>query len=194
MIPKVKTYLTLAGVLIVLSLAVTNYLNTQRYLKEKAERIRQENNVAELLKKDKANIALNLTQSEYISSLSSENESLLKQLQIKPKTVVKFVEREVIVKDTVVKEVPVKVTGKDYWHISDSDKCWRWEADAYLWNDSLKIDRTLFDYRNKTSDVFYKKRVFKLWFIEIYSGKKIIQQTSSECGEVNTKTVQVIKR
>lgn len=194
MIPKVKTYLILAGVLIILSLAVTNYLNTQRYLKEKAERIRQENNVAELLKKDKANIALNLTQSEYISSLSSENESLLKQLQIKPKTVVKFVEREVIIKDTVVKEVPVYKTAYNQWHISDSDKCWRWEADAYLWNDSLKIDRTLFDYRNKTSDVFYKKRVFKLWFIEIYSGKKIIQQTSSECGEVNTKTVQVIKR
>jgi sulfur carrier protein ThiS len=194
MIPKIKNYLIIAGVLIILSLAVTNYLNTQRYLKEKAERIRQENNVAELLKKDKANIALNLTQSEYISSLSSENESLLKQLQIKPKTVVKFVEREVIIKDTIVKEVPVYKTAYNQWHISDKDKCWRWEADAYLWNDSLKIDRTLFDYRNKTSDVFYKKRVFKLWFIEIYSGKKIIQQTSSECGEVNTKTVQVIKR
>lgn len=194
MIPKVKTYLIIAGVLFIIALSATNYLNHKKFLREKAERIRQENNVAELLKKDKANIALNLTQSEYISSLSSENESLLKQLQIKPKTVVKFVEREVIIKDTVVKEVPVKVTGKDYWHISDKGKCWRWEADAYLWNDSLKIDRTLFDYRNKTSDVFYKKRVFKLWFIEIYSGKKIIQQTSSECGEVSTKTVQVIKR
>lgn len=194
MIAKVKNYLILAGVLIILSLAVTNYLNTQRYLKEKAERIRQENNVAELLKKDKANIALNLTQSEYISSLSSENESLLKQLQIKPKTVVKFVEREVIIKDTIVKEVPVYKTAYNQWHISDKDKCWRWEADAYLWNDSLKINRTLFDQSNKTTDVFYKKRVFKLWFIEIYSGKKIIQKTSSECGEVNTKTVQVIKR
>lgn len=194
MIPKVKNYLTIAGVLFIIALSATNYLNHKKFLKEKAERIRQENNVAELLKKDKANIALNLTQSEYISSLSSENESLLKKLQIKPKTVVKFVEREVIIKDTVVKEVPVYKTAYNQWHISDKDKCWRWEADAYLWNDSLKIDRTLFDYRNKTSDVFYKKRVFKLWFIEIYSGKKIIQQTSSECGEVNTKTVQVIKR
>jgi hypothetical protein len=194
MIPKIKNYLIIAGVLFIFALSATNYLNHKKYLREKAERIRQENNVAELLKKDKANIALNLTQSEYISSLSSENESLLKQLQIKPKTVVKFVEREVIIKDTGDKEVPVKVTGKDYWHISDKGKCWRWEADAYLWNDSLKINRTLFDQSNKTTDVFYKKRVFKLWFIEIYSGKKIIQQTSSECGEVNTKTVQVIKR
>lgn len=194
MIPKVKTYLIIAAVLFIIALSATNYLNHKKFLREKAERIRQENNVAELLKKDKANIALNLTQSEYISSLSSENESLLKQLQIKPKTVVKFVEREVIIKDTIVKEVPVKVTGKDYWHISDKGKCWIWEADAYLWNDSLKINRTLFDQQNKISDVFYKKRVFKLWFIEIYSGKKIIQQTSSECGEVSTKTVQVIKR
>ncbi len=194
MIPKIKNYLIIAGVLFVAALSVTNYLNHKMFLREKAERIRLENNQAQLLAEKQTQIELNLTQSEYISSLSSENESLLKQLQIKPKTVVKFIEREVIIKDTVVKEVPVKVTGKDYWHISDSDKCWRWEADAYLWNDSLKIDRTLFDYRNKTSDVFYKKRVFKLWFIEIYSGKKIIQQTSSECGEVNTKTVQVIKR
>jgi hypothetical protein len=194
MIPKIKNYLIIAGVLFVAALSVTNYLNHKMFLREKAERIRLENNQAQLLAEKQTQIELNLTQSEYISSLSSENESLLKQLQIKPKTVVKFVEREVIIKDTVVKEVPVKVTGKDYWHISDKGKCWIWEADAYLWNDSLKINRTLFDQQNKISDVFYKKRVFKLWFIEIYSGKKIIQQTSSECGEVSTKTVQVIKR
>ena len=194
MISKVKNYLIIAGILIVLSLVATNYLNHKKYLREKADRIRQENNVAELLAKDKANMDLNLKQAEYLKSLSVENEALLKQLQIKPKTVVKFVEREVIIKDTVVKEVPVYVTGKDYWHISDKGKCWRWEADAYLWNDSLKIDRTLFDYHNLTTDVFFRKRVFKLWFIEIYSGKKIIQKTSSECGEVMTKTVNVIKR
>ena len=194
MIPKVKQYLIIAGVLIVLSLAVTNYFNHKKYLSEKADRIRLENNQAQLLAEKLAQITLNLKQKEFISSLSSENDSLLKALKIKPKTVVKFVERKTVIRDTVVKEVPVTVTGKDYWHISDKGKCWKWEADAYLWNDSLKIDRTLFDYHNLTTDVFFKKRVFKLWFIELYSGKKIIQKTSSECGDVMTKTVNVVKR
>ena len=194
MISKVKNYLIIAGVLFFVALSVSNYFNAKAVKRWKAEAIRQGNNVKELTALNKQQIELNYTQSEYVSSLSAENESLLKQLQIKPKTVVKFVEREVIIKDTVVKEVPVTVTGKDYWHISDKGKCWKWEADAYLWNDSLKIDRTLFDYHNLTTDVFFKKRVFKLWFIELYSGKKIIQKTSSECGDVMTKTVNVVKR
>lgn len=193
MISKVKTYLIIAGILIVLSLVVTNYLNHKKYLREKAERIRQENNVAELLAKDKANMDLNLKQAEYLKYLSAENEALLKQLQIKPKTVVKFVEREVIIKDTVVKEVPVYVTGYRQWHIKDSGECWKWEADAYLINDSLNIDRTLFDYRNKTRDIFVKKLKFKFLFIKIYSGKEINQVTIPECGEEIRRTVNIIK-
>ena len=191
---KIKQYLIIAGVLFFVALSVSNYLNSKAVKRWKAEAIRQGNNVKELTALNKQQIELNYTQKEYVSSLSAKNEALLKQLQIKPKEVVKFVEREVIIKDTVVKEVPVTVTGKDYWHISDKGKCWKWEADAYLWNDSLKIDRTLFDYHNLTTDVFFKKRVFKLWFIELYSGKKIIQKTSSECGEVMTKTVNVVKK
>ena len=194
MISKVKTYLIIAGVLIVLSLAVTNYLNHKKYLKEKADRIRLENNQAQLLAEKLAQIELNLKQKEFISSLSSENDSLLKALQIKPKTVVKYVERTSVIHDTVTREVPVYVTGYRQWHIKDSGQCWKWEAEAYLIDDSLRIDRTLFDYQNLTTDVFFRKRVFKLWFIEIYSGKEIVQKTSSECGDVTTKTVNVIKR
>lgn len=194
MIPKIKQYLIIAGVLFIIALSTTNYLNHKKFLREKAERIRQENNVAELMAKDKSNMELALTQAEYLNTLSAENESLLKQLKIKPKTVVKFVEREIIVKDTVVKEVPVYSVKQDYWHISDKGKCWIWEADAVLLNGTLDVNRTLFEDKNKTSDIFYKKRVFKLWFIEIYSAKKIIQKTSSECGDEMTKTIQVIKR
>ena len=194
MISKVKNYLIIAGVLLFVALSVSNYFNAKGVKRWKAEAIRQGNNVKELTALNKQQIELNYTQKEYVSSLSAENEALLKQLQIKPKEVVKFVERKTVIRDTVVKEVPVYVTGYRQWHVKDSGQCWKWEADAYLWNDSLKIDRTLFDYHNLTTDVFFKKRVFKLWFIELYSGKKIIQKTSSECGDVMTKTVNVVKR
>lgn len=197
MIPKVKTYLTIAGVLFVAALSVTNYLNHKKYLREKAERIRQENNVAELLAKDKANIALNLTQSEYISSLSSENESLLKQLQIKPKTVVKHT--TITIRDTSNEIKPMYLVPLPFktnaWHFEDIiSKCVTVGYDVFFEGDSIRAQRTHFSEGNSIDDIFFRKRVFKLWFIEIYSGKKIIQQTSSECGEVMTKTVQVIKR
>jgi len=193
MISKAKTYLIIAGVLFFVALSVSNYFNAKAVKRWKAEAIRQGNNVKELTALNKQQIELNYTQSEYVSSLSAENSNLLKQLQIKPKTVVKFVEREVIIKDTVVKEVPVYVTGKDYWHISDKGKCWKWEADAYLWNDSLKIDRTLFDYQNKTRDIFVKKLKFKFLFIKIYSSKEINQVTIPECGSEIRRIVNVIK-
>ena len=194
MINKVKNYLIIAGILIVLSLAVTNYLNHKKYLKEKADRIRLENNQAQLLAEKLAQITLNLKQKEFISSLSSENDSLLKALKIKPKTVVKYVERTSIIHDTVTKEVPVYITGYRQWHVKDSGQCWKWEADAYLINDSLNIDRTLFNYKNTTTDIFTKKLKFKFLFIKIYSGKEIVQKSSSECGSETTKTVNVIKR
>ncbi len=194
MIAKVKNYLIIAGVLFFVALSVSNYFNAKAVKRWKAEAIRQGNNVKELTALNKQQIELNYTQSEYVSSLSFKNDSLLKALQIKPKEVVKFIERKTVIRDTVVKEVPVYITGYRQWHVKDSDKCWKWEADAYLINDSLNIDRTLFDYQNTTTDIFTKKLKFKFLFIKIYSGKEIIQRSSSECGSETTKTVNVIKR
>lgn len=191
---KVKLYLIIAGVLFFVALSVSNYFNAKAVKRWKAEAIRQENNVKELTALNKQQIELNFTQKEYVSSLSAENSNLLKQLQIKPKEVVKFVERKTVIRDTVVKEVPVYVTGYRQWHIKDSGQCWNWEADAYLINDSLNIDRTLFNYKNVTTDIFTKKLKFKFLFIKIYSGKEVIQRSSSECGNETTKTVNVIKR
>ena len=194
MIPKIKNYLIIAGVLIVLSLAVTNYLNHKKYLREKADRIRLEDNQAQLLAEKQTQIELNLKQKEFLSSLSCEKDSLLKALQIKPKTVVKYVERTSVIHDTVTKKVPVYISGYRQWHIKDSGQCWKWEADAYLIDDSLRINRTLFDYKNTTTDIFTKKLKFKFLFIKIYSGKEVIQKSSSECGSETTKTVNVIRR
>jgi len=194
MISKVKNYLIIAGVLFFVALSVSNYFNAKAVKRWKAEAIRQGNNVKELTALNKQQIELNFTQKEYVNSLSAKNDSLLKQLHIKPKTVVKFVERTSIIKDTVVKEVPVYITGYRQWHVKDSGQCWKWEADAYLINDSLNIDRTLFNYKNVTTDIFTKKLKFKFLFIKIYSGKEVIQKSSSECGSETTKTVNVIKR
>ena len=193
MIPKIKNYLIIAGVVAILLLIISNKIIIDRYQREKADRIRLENNQAQLLAEKLVQIELTLKQKEFISSLSSENDSLLKALKIKPKTVVKYVERTSVIHDTITREVPVYVTGKDYWHISDKGKCWKWEADAYLWNDSLKIDRTLFDYQNKTRDIFVKKLKFKFLFIKIYSSKEINQVTIPECGSEIRRIVNVIK-
>ena len=189
---KAKQYLIIAGVVAILLLIVSNKIIIDRYQREKADRIRLENNQAQLLAEKLAQITLNLKQKEFINSLSSENDSLLKALKIKPKTVVKFVERTSIVHDTITKEVPVYVTGYRQWHIKDNGQCWKWEADAYLINDSLNIDRTLFDYHNNQKDIFYQVRN-KILFLRI--GKKVTYQRSiSDCGGEVVKTINIIKR
>lgn len=153
----------------------------------------QVGNVKELLQENTRRTELILTyqQAQEVNTLRLD--SLVKAMGIKPKTVVKTIEKTVIQTDTIVKEIQVLVKGKDRWEISDKDKCFDWKGVAYLKDDSLKVDRVLFDYHNKTTDIYYKERPGKFLFIR-YGKKKIYVKSVSECGESYTREISIVKK
>lgn len=189
----IKNWLIGAGVAIIIAAFVTVNVQVKKIKKLKAENERVTNNVNQLMAANSDNVSLILKKDEFIGQLTDSTRNLLKSLKIAPKRVTEIIEKTVTIRDTVIKEVPVAIAGPDFWKISDHDKCFDWRADAMLINDSLKINRTFFDYHNKTIDVFSKKLVFKFLFIKFYSRKEITQNSVSECGESKQRTITVIK-
>jgi len=185
-----------AGVVILFLIIATVTANVfiKKYKYEKMRADRLFNNNVELTARESHNTALIYTKDEFIRVMTDSLQNALKQLQIKPKQVIKIVEKEVKVFIEVPVEVPVKIIGPDTWSISDSDKCFTWSGVAHLKDDSLKVTRERFTYNNTTTDYFYRKLKFKFLFVKIYSKKDIEQKTVSECGESYERSITVIKK
>lgn len=149
-------------------------------------------NVEQLLAKDKQQTALILTKDEFIVSMTDSVGKLLKSLAIKPKQVIKYIEREVkeVIRDTV--EVESEWLKDVTWKLSDKDKCWRWEAEATLNELDLDVNRTFFEYKNASTDIYYWQRK-KILFLRI--GKKdYYQKHLPECGTESIREITIIKK
>jgi len=147
----------------------------------------------QLMAENRTETTLFLKQKELSGQLLKERDSLANALKIRPKTITKFVDRVITEHDTVPGKVPVTEISKNTWKISDSDKCWTWTGIAKLSNDSLNVTRTLFDYHNKITDVFWSQRAKQfLWFR--IGKKKTYHKTMSECGDVSTKEINILKK
>jgi hypothetical protein len=187
---KLKNYSILVFVGFILILAVMNYFKDRKIERQNAEIFRLANNQNELLDQNNHHVDLILKKDEFIKNLDDSLKQALKELKIKPKTVVKVEERTVTIRDTIVKEVPVYVLKRDTWLISDSDKCFIWEGIASLTHDSLNVRRINFSYQNKTTDIFTATRPKKFLFIRY--GRKVITQTSqSKCGKETSRVITI---
>ena len=182
------------GTLIVflLLLAWQFQLVNKRYKQEKADRIRLEENVKQLLAEKQQDIALILTQKEITGKVLKERDSLANALKIRPKQIIKYVDRIIREKTTDTIEVEVNSLTDITWKLSDGDKCWKWEADAELIDFDLNINRTLFEYSNKTSEVYWFERK-RILFFRI-GKKQYFQKSMPQCGTVSTRSIEIKKK
>jgi hypothetical protein len=156
-----------------------------------SENKRLSDNNYQLFTQKQQETTLYLKERELSKVLHRERDSLAKSLLIRPKQVLVIKTEIQTIHDTVIKPVQVLVYGQNFWKISDKDKCWLWEADALLKNDSLQVNRTNFDYHNKMTEVYYKKAPH-IWFIR--TGKwKFFTQKSMECGNISTEEFHFVK-
>jgi hypothetical protein len=190
---KIKNYGLLVLTVFVLILAWQTNHYIKKFRAEKADRERLWQNNLELTASVRKQTNLIYTKDEFIRVMTDSTAKLLKSLQIKPKTVTKIVEHSIVIRDTIVKEVPVQAIGKNQWQITDKDKCWTWQGVANLKGDSLTVKRNLFESKNKIVDIEARKVKRKFLFWNIYDKKKVELKTVTECGESSTQTISVIK-
>ena len=149
-------------------------------------------NVSQLMSEKQRETTLFLKEKELTGTLSHQKDSLAKALKIRPKQIEKIVERVNIIHDTVRVLVEVERTGINSWHLVDQGKCYTWQGDVYLYNDSLTVWKSDFASRNKQMDVFWKERPKKFLFIRF--GKLTnYHQSSTDCGEMTIKTFEFVK-
>lgn len=188
---KIKAIIIGVVVLLFFSMGVTIQVLNRKYKQEKANRERLWQNNLNLTAENRQYTKLIFTKDEFIRQMSDSLKIALESLKIKPTEVTKIVYRYITDIDTVDRIVFVDYR-KTHWLVSDTGKCFTYEAMAFLSDTLLKITRTNFNYSNQTTDYFYQSRPKKFWFIK-YGKKKIRQVTVPKCGITTEKTVEIIK-
>ncbi|MEN6569044.1 MAG: hypothetical protein ABFC18_03425 [Rikenellaceae bacterium] len=182
------------GILIVflLFLAWQGYRSYVQLIKARQEIQRLKDNQQSLIDDAKQSFALLIKEKELTGQLLRERDSLATALKIKPKQVIKFVDRIVTEKITDTVEVESTFLQNMTWHLADSDKCWKWEGEAQLNDLDLDVKRSLFEYKNKSTEVYWWQR--KKWLGLRIGKKEYFQRVTPECGEIVTRSVEIVKK
>jgi hypothetical protein len=177
---------------LIILLAATIKIQSHQLKKINAERSRLESNQSDLLTENGELSVLSLRKDEVIGRYIRERDSLSEVLKIKPKQIIQVRYETIIQEEHDTIRVPVEIITDHFWRISDTGNCFSWRADAFLRDDSLKISRTVFDYANKTTYTYYKKRPNKFLFIRF--GKwEYLTNIVPECGEAKTEIINFLK-
>lgn len=189
---KLTGYIIGGLITFVLILAFQTWQKDRRITELSSEVERLELNLQNLIAENKQQTALILTKDEWLRVSADSIQTLLKALKIRPKQVVKYIEREVkeVIRDTV--EVESEWLKDVTWKLSDKDKCWRWEAEATLNELDLDVNRTFFEYKNASTDIYYWQRK-KILFLKI-GKKEYYQKHLPECGTESVREITIIKK
>ena len=189
---KIKTYLLIFAVLFCGSSVVLNNIQSKKIIQLETENSRVQSNNAQLMGDNLQKTTLVLRKNEINKELSKKIDSLAEALKIRPKEIIKIVTETITEIDSIPYPVIVDNVGQNFWKLKDSGDCFIWQADAFLKDDSLNINRTLFDYHNEVTNTFYKERPHKFLFIKY--GKWVYKQKiDAQCGGVKVKEIQFIK-
>ncbi len=150
-------------------------------------------NQYELMAANEQQTTLILKQKELSGKYLSERDSLAKLLKIRPKEVIKYIDRVLIEKITDTVEVESSIINDMQWKLYDGGQCWAWKADAELNDLDLIVNRTNFEYKNKIVDVFWWERQGKFLWWKV-GRKQYFHKVIPECGEVTTKSIEIIKK
>ena len=192
MFKKIKYYLIGIAVLFLISTIVIVNIQSQIIKKRNAEIVRIGNNNYQLMADNRNITNLNLVEKEVNGRLKIERDSLAASLKIKPKSIEKIISIDNSTHDTVKVPVSANIIGPDKWRIADKGDCFKWQGNAFKQGDSLKIQRTLFEYSNRTIQVFYKTAPH-FWFIR--TGKwQYLQKIESECGQTTLQSFTFLKK
>jgi hypothetical protein len=189
---KILKYIIGALVVFLLISVAQNWFQKRKIDNLKAEKDRLTENQRQLIADKQQQTTLILTQREVTGKVLAERDSLANALKIRPKTITKIVKETIIDIDTVNKIVYVNPVEDNLWFLSDSDKCWYWEASAMLNGADLNIERTYFSYENRIDDVFWWSRR-KILFLRI-GKKEYFQKLIPKCGTVNTRIIEIKKK
>jgi len=189
---KIKIALIIAGLLLIAGLFINLRIVNNKNAKLKADNDRLTANQIQLYSQNLSVTKQVLRYKELAGDLRLQVEKLADSLRVKPKQITKIEYRTITEYDTVPVPVDVNPIQKDFWLIADTGKCFIWQGTAKLKEQDLKVTRDIFEYENKITEAFYRKRPHKFLFIKW--GKRVnYHDINPACGEAKVETFEFIK-
>lgn len=185
--------LNIALVILTVGCFAVIFFSGKQIERRDAEINRLVRNQHELMAASEQQTTLILKQKELSGKYLSERDSLAKLLKIRPKEVMKYIDRVIVEKVTDTVEVESSIINDMQWKLYDGGQCWAWKADAELNDLDLIVNRTNFLYKNKIVDVFWWERQGKFLWWKV-GRKQYFHKVIPECGEVTTKSIEIIKK
>lgn len=193
---KVKNWTIFVLTVFVLITAWQLKCMTDKRNSERSDKERWQSNYMEANKTARENKNIVLKQKEFLKQKDDRIYRLIDSLNIKPKTVTKYVERVIIQHETDTINVVTEKIATGIYKISDSGPCFTWSGIITLTNDKTppEVKRTAFDYKNTFREITVNRTAKgKFLFFKVWDKKKADVKIIPECGEEVIKTVNIIK-
>jgi hypothetical protein len=185
---NIKLYLQIGGVIIIIILAGLYSRERKLKLFERSEKERVQDNQENLMADNQNLVVLNLQVSELTGKYKRERDSIAELNKLKPKQIIKYVDREVYRIDSVPKYIPLERPNDSTYLLKDGDDCFKYEAMIVLENDSMRFVRLLHEEANTLVESYY-------WYRKWFLGKKqYTQVANAKCGGVKTTEINIIKK
>lgn len=127
---KLLKYITSGLAVFLLILAWQGWQLKNKLDKARTEIERLKDNQQQLIDDATHSFDLLIKEKELTGKLLRERDSLASALKIKPKQVIKYIDRIVTEKITDTVEVESTILQNMTWHLADGDKCWRMEGSS----------------------------------------------------------------
>lgn len=188
---KIKLYLSLAGILLIVGLFINLGIVIRKNAKIADNMQRILRNQLQLTGENRQLQNYIFRQSEVNGQLKREVDSLARELSVKPKYITRIEYRTISEIDTVDKIVYVDKIAEGEWFVSDTGQCFVWSGTARLKDSDLEVTRDSFEYENKITDVFYRKKPDG--FFGFLKRRVNYHSVQPECGTASVVTFEFIK-
>ncbi len=185
--PKGITLIAGVAIILFLTVAYNVQRKTIRLQNEKIARLTD--NIQQLIDDSVNQEVLYLTEKELSKAMKFERDSIAAVLNIRPKTITKYVEKVIYQRDTIVKFIPVVQKSDTTWSFTDNGECYVYKGTVFYTGDSVKVQKNDFIYTNEIIDTYFWKRKFP-----IFGKKKYFQESFSKCGGVSNKEINIVRK
>lgn len=192
---NIKTTLGIAGICLILILALTAYFERQQRIRERQRADRLEENQRQYLQDSLRYAKLTLSLQEFKTTMTRKVDSILNAARIKPKQVTSVVERHFYYhnKDTVLYQPNQVVTDTgSLYPFSDYRDCFHFAGFMQIEGNKPELTVTLREFNNSSIDIAYLERPHKFLFFKWGKWRAKLKSTH-QCGEETTKEIEIIK-
>lgn len=192
---NIRTYLIIAIGVLIAGLTVTVNIQMKQLKTLKAQSVRLEQNQQRLLDASESYL-IRADLNEFRKIITPRIDSIIDELNVKPKNIERVVERYYYHTDSVIKVYqpkPVETPTGVVYPFIDTTQCFTFGGQIEVTDTVPELEVNRREYKNEAVDIYFRQRTKKFWFIR-YGDWEYIRRTQNTCGDDVIKEIDIEKR